>query len=96
MRVFIRLLVRPSARVAWKSRKTSILENFRVCVSRVWGVDGGWPPPPTRSQRYCDPAFFVSLHRVKDLVALEEMSETISVKNRKQMNGNELVLQEQQ
>ena len=26
-----------------------------VYVCGRWGVDGGWTPLPTRSQRYCDP-----------------------------------------
>ena len=43
----------------------SVSEASCVCVSGgrglggAMGVEGGWPPLPTRPQRYCDPASLV-------------------------------------
>ena len=45
----------------------SVSEASCVCVSGgrglggAMGVDGGWPPLPTRPQQYCDPASLVQL-----------------------------------
>ena len=36
------------------------------------GVDGGWMPPPTRRQRYCDPASLVFLHEAEVAEVIEK------------------------
>ena len=61
-----------------KSGKMSVLKIFvyvsmlkRVLggeLGRVLGVDGGWLPPPTHLQQYCDPAPLVYLRQPLALV----------------------------
>ena len=41
--------------------------SYMFVLGRGLGVNGGWPPLPTRPQRYCDPASLVVLTRSLDL-----------------------------
>ena len=61
VRPSVRPSVGPSEVIELKNGEMSVLDTFCVCLSVGvgWGVDGGWMPLPTHSQRYCDPASLV-------------------------------------